>query len=331
MILLTNQQNESKTILGFDIGGTKCAAILGTWRNQQVTILDKRHCETDHTRTAEDMLKKLFLLAEEMDLSDISAVGFSCGGPLDASRGIIMSPPNLPGWDRLPVTAMAQERFDCPAYLENDANACALAEWRAGAGRGCTNMVFMTFGTGLGAGIILDGRLYRGTNGNAGELGHIRLAEFGPSGYGKVGSFEGFCSGGGLSQLGWTMAQEAYQRGICPSYFHAGMQPEEVTAKALAASAYAGDATARRVYAYCGEQLGRGLSILVDLLNPERIVLGSIFARAHDLLWPTAERFLQNESLAVSLACCKVVPAELGDAIGDYAALCTALKGIEIR
>lgn len=315
------------TFLGLDIGGSKCAAVLGRWQNGRMEISGKKRCETEHGLSAENMLETIFRLAEELDLSDLSAVGISCGGPLDAARGVILGPPNLPGWDRVPVVQIAQARFGCRAYLENDANACAIAEWQLGAGRGCENMVFLTFGTGLGAGLILNGRLYAGTNGNAGEAGHIRLAEFGPSGYGKAGSFEGFCSGGGLSQLGWTMAQEQLQRGTCPAWYTPGMLPEAVTAKALAQAARAGDITARRVYELCGMQLGRGLAVLVDLLNPEKIVIGSIFARAHDLIWPAAEQFLRQEALAAALSCCEIVPAALGEAIGDYAALCVALTG----
>ena len=113
-----------------------------------------------------------------------------------------MSPPNLPGWDNIDIVKQIKTHFGVPVHLQNDANACALAEWKFGAGRGTKNMVFLTFGTGLGAGLILDGKLYSGTNDNAAELGHIRLDRFGPVGFGKTGSFEGFCSGGGIAQLG---------------------------------------------------------------------------------------------------------------------------------
>jgi glucokinase len=185
--------------------------------------------------------------------------------------------------------------------------------------------VFLTFGTGLGAGLILDGKLYCGASNNAGEVGHIRLDRFGPVGYGKAGSFEGFCSGNGLSQLGYTMALEKIQKGIYPMYFQKGMAPKDVTAKSVADAAKAGDETALAVYRVCGEYLGKGLSIIIDLPDPEVIVLGSIFGRCHDLLWPSALAVIEQEALAASAAHCQIRPAALGERIGDYAAVATAL------
>ena len=186
-------------------------------------------------------------------------------------------------------------------------------------------MIFLTFGTGLGAGLILDGRLYAGTNDNAGEVGHIRLDRFGPVGYGKIGSFEGFCSGGGLAQLGYTLALEQAQAGRYPLYFQKEQTQKDITAKSIAAAALAGDETALEVYRICGEYLGKGLSLLIDILNPERIVLGSIFSRCRDLLWPAAQAVIEKEALFPAAQCCQVVPAQLGENIGDYAAVATAI------
>lgn len=139
--------------------------------------------------------------------------GISCGGPLDSKTGVILSPPNLPGWDHIEITRHFTETLGVPARLINDANASALAEWKYGAGVGTQNMIFLTFGTGLGAGLVLNGALFEGTNGMAGEIGHMRLAAFGPSGYGKCGSFEGFCSGAGIAELARGFARETLQRG----------------------------------------------------------------------------------------------------------------------
>ena len=310
-------------LLGLDIGGTKCAAVTANWDGERLQILKKEKCPTDHSVSPEAMLERLFALADGILDGKSDAVGISCGGPLDSAHGVILGPPNLPGWDDVPVTALAARHFGAPAHLQNDANACAVAEWKFGAGRGTRNMIFLTFGTGLGAGLILDGRLYSGTNDNAGECGHLRLERFGPVGYGKQGSFEGFCSGGGLAQLGCAMARERVQRGVCPAYYQNG--EAGVTAKSIADAARAGDETALEVYRVCGEYLGRGLAVLIDLLNPQRIVLGSIFARSGDLLRESMERSLRGEALAASAACCQIVAAELGESIGDYAALATAL------
>lgn len=312
-------------ILGFDIGGTKCAVTTAHWDGSNIALLQKAACPTDLSIAPEEMIQKLIIMADGILTEKPDAVGISCGGPLSSEKGIILGPPNLPGWDHVEIVRQLQAHYGVSVKLQNDANACAVAEWKFGAGRGCRNMVFMTFGTGLGAGLILDGRLYSGTNDNAGELGHIRLDRFGPVGFGKAGSFEGFCSGGGLSQLGYTLALEKAQMGVYPAYFQKGMTQKDVTAKAIAEAANAGDETALEVYRVCGEYLGKGLSIVMDLLNPEVIVLGSIFARCENLLWPAARQIIEKEAIPASAACCKVVPAALGEQIGDYAAIATAI------
>ena len=247
--------------------------------------------------------------------------GISCGGPLDAEKGIVQSPPNLPGWDDVPVADMVSARTGLFAKLENDANACALAEWRFGAGRGTKNMIFLTFGTGLGAGVIMNGQLCGGANGMAGECGHIRLAPDGPVGYGKAGSFEGFCSGGGIAQLGRFRAEKALADGAPLAWCRTAADLENISAKTIAIAADAGDEAARAVYAESGRRLGMGLSILIDILNPECIVIGSVFARSENLLRPAMEEVLCREALPASLRICRIVPAALGEAIGDLASL----------
>lgn len=305
-------------LTGIDIGGTKCAVVIGDAEGVQKKIRFE-------TTTCAETLDRIFAAVEELGVGE--CIGVSCGGPLDSRRGIIQSPPNLPGWDNVPIVEMLQQRFGVPAYLCNDANACALAEWKYGAGKGAENMVFLTFGTGLGAGIIVNGRLLNGTCGAAGEVGHLRLAENGPVGFGKRGSFEGFCSGGGIAQLGRTLALERLQKGektaFCASHEALGT----VTAKSIAEAAAVGDETALEVYRISGEYLGRGLSLLVDILNPEVIVIGSVFARSEALLRPAMEEVMKKECLAPSLEVCRVVPAALGESIGDLAALAVAMEG----
>ena len=312
-------------ILGFDIGGTKCAVITAEVNDGDIKILKKEKCPTDRSIPPTEMIEKLISLADSIVTEKPQSIGISCGGPLDSKKGIIMSPPNLPEWDNVEIVKQIEAHYGCPAHLQNDANACAVAEWKFGAGKGCRNVVFMTFGTGLGAGLILDGKLYSGTNDNAGELGHIRLDRFGPVGYGKAGSFEGFCSGNGIAQLGYTLALEKVQRGEYPMYFKQGMTADDINAKTVADAADAGDETAIEVYRTCGEYLGKGLSIVIDLLNPEVIVIGSVFARSHNLLWESTKKVIDKEALNVAAECCRVVPAELGEQIGDYAAIATAL------
>lgn len=306
---------------GVDIGGTKCAVTLG---DDSGNILSKEKFETT------DVKNTLNRISEEVSkLKNISAVGISCGGPLDSKRGIICSPPNLPKWDNVEICSLLKEVSGVPAFLQNDANACALAEWQYGAGKGCQNMVFLTFGTGLGAGLILDGKLYSGTNDMAGEVGHIRLSPFGPVGFGKSGSFEGFCSGGGLKQIGQMLAREKLQMGEKTLYCQSMEELDKISAKTIADAADLGDETAKEAYRICGEKLGEGLSIIIDILNPERIVIGSIFVRSQNLLCEGIERALSKEALSQSLKVCSVLPAALGEQIGDYAALAVAKEGLK--
>ena len=281
--------------IGIDIGGTKCAVVRG---DESGRILEKRSFPTtDRANT----LEQIFEHTGQIITDRTKAIGVSCGGPLDSKTGVILGPPNLPGWDYVPVTEYLTERFHLPAYLENDANACAVAEWRFGAGKGCENLIFLTFGTGLGAGLILDGKLYRGACGMAGEVGHVRLFPEGHTGYGKAGSYERYCSGGGIAQYGLGSARE------------------------LADKARAGDPRALAVWEQTGRNLGRLLAILMDILNPDVIVIGSIYARAGDLMQEACEQILTAEVLEPSLRACRVVPALLGESLGDVAALSVAM------
>lgn len=315
-----------KYSLGFDIGGTKCAVVIGKGTVPEKTdgsfIIDKIRFDTQQSRgwkeIVEELLSSAQLLLDRNGInnSDVVGCGISCGGPLDSKKGVIMSPPNLPDWENVPLVSLTEERLGIKTYLQNDANACALAEWRFGAGRGTQNMVFLTFGTGMGAGLILNGKLYSGTNDMAGEVGHIRLAEDGPEGYGKKGSFEGFCSGGGIARLAKAVVEDKLSKGEKVPFAN-----EEITAKSVAIAAANGDRTAQEIYGICGEYLGRGLSVLIDILNPQAIVIGSIFERSSALLEKEMYAVIEKEALRYSSSVCRILPASLGDSIGDYAAL----------
>lgn len=288
-----------KIYWGLDIGGTKCALVTG---NDQCHVLSRFQVATRDYAHWEEVLTALL---EHAPQDPPAAIGISCGGPLDSRQGLILSPPNLPGWDNVPITAWLRQRTGAPAYLQNDANACALAEWRFGAGRGCQNMIFLTFGTGLGAGFILNGKLYAGANDMAGEVGHVRAAPDGPVGYGKRGSFEGFCSGGGIAQLsGGRSAREVAEL--------AG-QGDEVMIQVL-------DESARR--------LGQCLALLIDVVNPERIIIGSIYARAERWFRETALQVVRREALGRSCQACSILPTQLGEAIGDMAALSVGIDAV---
>jgi glucokinase len=301
-------------IIGLDLGGTKCA-VSHVVDGRVVEVL--RIPTGEYANTFAALTVGIRLLRDGRSL----VVGVSCGGPLDRERGIILSPPNLhETWYGVPICRVLTEAFGGRACLMNDANACALAEWKYGAGRGARHMIFLTSGTGMGGGLILNGELYEGATGDAGEIGHVRLSPDGPMGFGKLGSVEGFCSGGGIARLA-----EHYLRmkGERTSPCLACGTP--LTTKHLAEAARAGNALAMEVMTEAGSRLGDALAIIIDLLNPDRIVLGGFFPLCQDLLEPSANRSLENEALPTPRSACLILPAELGETIGSHGAIAAAL------
>lgn len=312
--------------LGIDIGGTKCAVILGKGQLPETTdgfIIDKSAFPTNVERGYKEVLQNILdeadrlLMKHSVSSDELLGIGISCGGPLNSKTGTIHCPPNLPDWDNVEIVKLFEEHFGVKTYLQNDANACAVAEWKFGAGKGYNNIVFLTFGTGMGAGLILDGKLYSGTSDMAGEVGHIRLADSGPTGYGKAGSFEGFCSGGGIARLGEMLVSLAKKNGIKTEL----EDIDVLTAKNIADAAKNGDSVAKDVYRICAEKLGAGLSIIIDILNPEVIIIGSIYQRDTAMFEDIINEIIRKEALCHSADVCKIVPAELGNSIGDFAAL----------
>lgn len=298
-------------ILGLDIGGTKTAVVLGS---RDGAIRWRKEFPTAPQRGVQKVFSEVTTVAREALNSapkPVVAISVSIGGPLDVERGIIYSPPNLPGWDAIPLKGMLAGEFSLPVYVEHDGNAGALAEWYFGAGKGFSHVVFITMGTGFGAGFILNGRLYRGANDLAGEMGHIRIAENGPLCYGKSGSLEGFGSGTGIMKLAHHLL------------------PGKWDASATVADVYrswqAGSPEARQVFEQAGFWLGRGLALLIDTLNPQRIILGGLGMRVNDALMPFVQAVVRDEALPAAVRACEVVPAGLGESIGDVASLCAAL------
>ena len=298
--------------VGLDIGGTKCAISTGECADDSIRILSREEFPTaglSWHEVLEEFSSRICANFQTHLTPQAFSIGISCGGPLDSRRGVILSPPNLPGWDNVPIVEFFASRFHVPVQVQNDANACALAEYRFGAGRGTRNMVFMTFGTGLGAGIVIDGKLYSGTNDNAGEIGHIRLAPAGPLGYNKEGSAEGFCSGAGIARLA------KIRKGL------------DLTAKDIFARVRDGDPDCKEVFRESAERLATILAFTIDILNPEVIALGGVFMRNADLFMPIVDPILDREALPLARSVCRIVPAGLGESVGDYAAL--AVAGME--
>jgi glucokinase len=229
---------------------------------------------------------------------------------------VLLDPPHLPGWHHVNLKArLAREFPKLPVHIEHDGNAGALAEFRFGAGRtrrGLRHLVFVTFGTGLGAGFVLNGKLLRGASDTAGEVGHWRLAPDGPLGFGKRGSWEGFASGAGLVQVARLMF---------PQRWH-----EHTPIRELVDAMLADDVEALAVAGEAGRRMGTGLALLIDALNPQLIVLGSLAVALGERILRKAREVVAEECLPQAAAACEIVPSVLGSRIGDVAALMAALS-----
>ncbi len=317
-------------LAGIDIGGTKTSIVLST---RLPSVIVRHVFSTDPERgpgpAISEIIKglRILLALGEVAGARLTAIGVSCGGPLDAHHGIIQQPPNLPTWRDVPITATLSREFAVNCYLENDANAGALAEHSFGAGQGMRNLVFLTMGTGIGAGLILNGHLYRGATEAAGEIGHVRLTPQGPQGHGKAGSVEGWASGGGLANLARMSIADASAEGRHTALAKHRENLHALTARDVAEAAESGDPLAKQIIHTTGERLGEAMAILIDLLNPECILVGGLALRLGDALLNPARRVIEREALAPSARACQILPAALGEQTGDVAALCVGMNG----
>ncbi len=306
-------------LMGLDIGGTKTGLLLGDTNGQ---IIRRIEMPTPANAPFETALGMISAAAEDLmveckveGLGAPRAISVSVGGPLDIERGILYAPPHLAAWGEAPLKMQLEDIFGLPVYVEHDGNAGALAEFIFGAGRGSRNMVFLTMGTGLGAGLILNGQIYHGSSDMAGEVGHMRVAEDGPLQYGKAGSWEGFSSGAGLVGLAhWSQP---------------GRWPADLTTREVIARALAGEPAARDLVSEAGRWFGRGLAVLVDVLNPDVIVVGTLGVVLGDLLLEPAREVVRAEALPRAAAACRIVPAYLGGRLGDVAALMAGIIALQ--
>lgn len=329
--MIENQNTQAareKFWIGIDIGGTKTAVV---FCSEPPTILERVEFPTQPEQGPERTIQLIqraihrYVDTNEISIRQVEAIGISCGGPLDRRLGLIQSPPNLPTWHDVPIVEILQREFGVVCHLENDANAGALAELRFGAGKQVQHMIFLTMGTGLGAGVIVNRRLYRGASDMAGEIGHVRLTSAGPVGYNKAGSVEGWASGGGISQAAIRQVAAAIKTGEATSLVAPFETNGVLTAKDVAEAARQGDALANQIVLNSASRLGEALAILVDLLNPELIVIGGLAMRLGERLLAPARAVVEREALPAAAAACRIVPAALGEQIGDVAAICVAM------
>jgi glucokinase len=262
------------------------------------------------------------------DLSQVQAIGIGCGGPLDPDRGVVINALNNPGWINVPLVERVRSALGPPTYLDNDANAAALGEHRFGAGRGIDNMVYLTISTGVGGGVILDGRLRHGENGNAGELGHIAVCYEGRRCHcGGVGCLEAYVSGTSIG----ARALEALRAGV-PSTELADLAATgegRVTGEAVVEAVRHGDPLARAVWDQTMEMLGAGVASIINAFNPRRVVLGGGVTRAGDLLFEPVRRIALQRAIPALAEVVEITPAELGDRTGILGAVAVALARLE--
>ena len=314
-------------VVGIDIGGTKLATVVA---DKTGHILGKVRKPTHSEKGPEYAIGLLFDMVREvvsqvgLEQTSISAIGVSCGGPLDTKTGIVYSPPNLPGWDALPLKALLESEFQVPVIIENDANASALAEFRFGGGRGYSAVLYMTMSTGIGGGIVIDGQVYHGANDSAGEVGHQILLPNGPRcGCGKRGCLEALCSGPAIARRAQAAIQKQRKSGKSPTALLtlADGRIETVKSEHVLAAARTGDALALELVQETAYYMGWGIANLVNILNPDIVLLGTIAVAAGDLLLDPIRETVSKFAMTRPAEVVHIAPAQLGDALGDLAAV----------
>jgi glucokinase len=309
-------------LLGFDIGGTKMAVVLGTPQGEIVRRREFPSANPERTRS--NFVELGHELIKEVPGSRLVGCGISAPGTMSSKSGMILEPPNMPDWRNVPVRDWIKDAFGVPVGMENDANAAAVAEWMWGFGKQVDNLIYLTCGTGMGAGLILDGRLYRGKEDLAGEVGHIRLIPFGPVGFFKAGSLEGLTRGGALAELAKIRLQEPHT----PSSLEA-ITPAALSGKDVGEAALAGDELARAVVVESATYLGQGCGLLIDILNPERISLGSIARKLGAFYLDAVRAAAKKEAIPAAFDSCVIDIAALGERVQDLAAIAVALAAVE--
>jgi glucokinase len=290
-------------VLALDVGGTKLAAgvVDGSGRVHSFVV-----APSDAERGPEATLARLFDLGRRaVDESgaawpEIVAVGIGCGGPLDAERGVLIAPPHLPGWHDVPITELAEREFERPVTLENDATAAAAGEHRWGAGAGTSNMVYLTLSTGVGGGVVIGGRLYRGSRGNGGELGHVTVDWHGRPcrGCGRRGCLEAYVSG-------TSIAERAREAGL-----------PFATAEDVAAAARGGDAGAKALWDETVEALACGVTSIVNLFEPELVVIGGGVSRSGEQLIGPVRDLVRASTMKPAGEKADIVASAFGDHVG---------------
>ncbi|GBF06146.1 transcriptional regulator/sugar kinase [Deinococcus aerius] len=310
-------------VLAIDIGGTKLAAGIV---DAAGTLLDVARTPTHVEEGPDRVLGRILGLSRTLlgrSPVPVQSVGVGCGGPLDTERGLVQNPPNLPGWIDYPLAGRLREALGLPVALDNDANAAALAEFHFGAGRGTRHMVYLTVSTGIGSGLILNGELYRGKRGNAGELGHLQVRYDGdPCNCGGRGCLEAYASGTGIARR----ARERAARHPESLLARLAPDPRDLTAETVLTALRAGDPVARELWDETLDILAAGVASIVNAFDPERVVIGGGITNFGEFLFPPLRERVEGRAMPALVSGVDICPAELAEHVGVLGAAAVALR-----
>lgn len=302
--------------IGIDVGGT----------NVKIALVDDKgkiiysnsvptHAELGYEYTVNNIKQAIYDLLKEtkLEAKNIEGIGFGFPGQIDFKNGIVRNAPNIPGWVEIPIKQIFEDEFHIPTRVDNDVRCAALGELNYGAGKGCENLICITVGTGIGSGLIVNGKLVRGASNAAGEIGHIKLQmKNGPiCGCGDTGCLEAFASGPAIV----AMAEEYIKGGKSTKYREIA-NGNPLTPYIVCEAAKAGDVVAQRIFSIIGEYIGIGMAGVVNLLNPEKIIIGGGVADAGDLLFNPIIKAIKERAMKISGETVQVVPAQLGNTAG---------------
>ena len=307
---------------GIDLGGTKIRALVA---GENGAVLGDERTATLAEDGPDAVIERIVQAARaaaaqaRIEFRELRAVGVSAPGPIDTRAGVITAPPNLPGWHDVPLASILRERLGVAVLLENDANCSGLGEHQFGAGRGCRHMIYITVSTGIGAGIIIDNELYAGASGAAGEVGHMAVAAEGPMcGAAHTGCLEAFASGTGIA----AQARRLIAAGHLPRTAALAGQEPPLSARTVHEAAKAGETQAREIIGDAARYLGIGLGSLLNIFNPQAIVLGGgVIVNMSDLMLGPAIEAARARAFEQAFADARIVLGELGDRSAALGAL----------
>jgi glucokinase len=318
---------DERPVLAADIGGSKMLTAVFSERGEMES---KKVTPTAADEGVMVVIERLsgainnHLEDHNLKPSDLAGIGIACAGGVDTERGVVVTPsPNLPDWYDVPLRERIEGRFGVPVKVLNDASAAALGEQRRGAGKGKQNLVLLTLGTGIGGGIIIEGKLYQGVSGAAGELGHMTIDESGPvCGCGNTGCLEILASGRAIAREAVKRIKAGEKSSLTESKI------ENITAEKVAAAAKAGDSLAKEVISRAAHYLGVGLINIVNIFSPEMVVIGGGMAEIGEILLGPAKELVKKRAFGISAGAVEIVTAELGNEAGVYGAAAYARENI---